>query len=76
MTKVEGRDMTEKQAMRWASKRARDTRDERYVVYEPGYPNDPNGYHVASAFDLDTFFFGLEPIAAFDLGGNYIFNGS
>ena len=30
-----------------------------FVVYDPDWPNDRNGYHVADEIDLDTFYQGI-----------------
>jgi len=30
-----------------------------FVVYDPDWPNDSNGYHVADEIDLDTFYQGI-----------------
>jgi hypothetical protein len=45
--------MTLAQAIQHAEKRARETDEVRYVVYESGE------YHIATEEDLDTFFMGI-----------------
>jgi len=50
-------------AVQKALRKARRINDTVYIVYEDG------AYHVADAYDLDTYFCGLEPKAAIEPTG-------
>jgi len=55
--------MTQNQAYAAAAKRAKATQEWRYVVFE-------DGYHIASDFDLETFYAGAPVVAAFGPDGS------
>lgn len=57
--------MTEARAMARAKQRAKETQEDRYVVYDPSYRDVDNAwaYYVATGQDVDTWFAGARIIA-------------
>lgn len=54
--------MTRKQAIAKAARLAKKASEPYFVVFE-------DGYHVASDYDLDTYFLGCQPILVVDEDG-------
>ena len=57
--------MTRSKAYTKAQAKAFETRKDHYVVYDPTATDDPKQYafFVASEEDLETYFYGITPIA-------------
>ena len=56
--------MKHKAAINKANKRSQETGKEYMVVYEPDYYH--HGYHVATEYDLETFWFGATVVYSSD----------